>query len=65
VWSAVGYGNECSVQGCDQPWIRVRSIVYKSDQPWVTVMGVVYKSDQWWVIVMSVVYKSVISRGLR
>ena len=26
----VGYGNECSVQECDQPWIRVMRVVYKS-----------------------------------
>ena len=43
----VGYGNECSVQECDQ-WLDM-------------VMSVVYKSDQWWDMVMSVVYKSVIN----
>ena len=26
---AVGYGNECSVQECDQWWVMVMSVVYK------------------------------------
>ena len=29
-WSVVGYSNECSVQECDQPWVTVMSVVYKS-----------------------------------
>jgi len=47
----VGYGNECSVQECDQ-W-------------WVMVMSSVQECDQWLDMVMSVVYKSLIGRGLR